>query len=615
MSHLPEPPGAPSPPAKSSFTAPTASSAFKAGRSTGGATAGAGGSAPRPSGSRRATDGEDGSAGGAIQVSERVRVVLRVRPPLSADETAQEQGPLAIDADKHSVLLDRSIGAVANMPSEFKFDQVLHPGASQSDVFNAGVRDVVDEVLKGYNGTVMAYGQTSAGKTYTLGNNEPHAIGMIPRCAAEIFAKAKADPFHAYSVSMSYIQIYMELLQDLLQPDAEGLQIREEPGSGVYLSGATEAPVTSLEECLHFLELGGRNRSSAFTQLNAHSSRSHAVVCFTVVKSRKYLTNAEKADVRKAEKEGGGTQKVKVGKLYLVDLAGSERIKKSRSVGVRASEAISINKSLTTLGMCISARAAEAAHVPFRDSKLTRLLQESLGGNAKTTLVVCVADAACHADETQQTLQFDARAMCVRTRAVVNEQLFGARAMCVRTRAVVNERSVDYRSLHAQLMGQFDGVQDRAFDLEAAVLRVEEERDAKHEELEREKAHFAGLLAELKAESAEEVQAVQQQLSLREANLSVVHQERAQLEVRVVQLATEREAMAVAHYAEVYQLNAQAASERAASAQAAAHSQAAESALAAQLRAAHAESACLRAELGSVWEELGAANVAMSSLE
>ncbi|KAF5829167.1 P-loop containing nucleoside triphosphate hydrolase protein [Dunaliella salina] len=387
--------------------------------------------------------------------NDRVKVILRVRPPTASD--GRRPSPLEFDPTKpNKLILHRPDAPVTH--TEFEFDRVLPPGATQQDVYLSGVKDVVDDVLKGYNGTVMAYGQTGAGKTYTLGNIQPQAIGMIPRCAAEIFYQASSDPFHSYSVSMSYIQIYMELIQDLLNPQSDNLVIREDSGNGVFVAGVQEVPVSSLEECLHYLAVGEQNRAFAFTHLNAHSSRSHAVVMLTVVKRRRYLTPAEKQAEKKAEREGVSTHKVKVGKLYLVDLAGSERLKKSKSVGQRATEARSINLSLTTLGMCISARAMDDKHVPFRDSKLTRLLQESLGGNAKTTLLVNVASAQEHADETMQSLSFASRAMCVKNKPVVNER-------------------VDYKILHAELQSRMDKENDRASHLEVALSKKEEALD------------------------------------------------------------------------------------------------------------------------------------------
>ncbi|GAX79215.1 hypothetical protein CEUSTIGMA_g6655.t1 [Chlamydomonas eustigma] len=465
----------------------------------------------------------------AIQ-AERVKVVVRLRPPVNAGEISGALLPPAFN----KLVLFRADAPIPQ--SEFIFDKVLDPSATQQDVFNAGVRDVIDDILQGYNGTVMAYGQTGAGKTYTLGNTEPDAIGMIPRAVAEVFKKAQEDPFHSYAVSMSYIQIYMELIQDLLSPESDNLQIREDANNGVYLTNAQEVAISDLAQCLHYLELGERNRAFAFTHLNAHSSRSHAVLMLTVVKSRKYLTNAEKAEIRKSEKEGIVTQKVKVGKLYLVDLAGSERLKKSGSTGLRASEAISINKSLTTLGMCISARASENPHVPFRESKLTRLLQESLGGNAKTTLVVCVADAVQHADETLQSLQFGSRAMCVKNKPVVNERM-------------------DYRVLHAELLSQFDTVHDRTHELEAVLLRTEEEKEMMQAEWEKEKAHFAALIGALRAETTDEVSQAHQQLADKTSRLSEVQRQAERNKMRIMELESEKAAMAEIHYNQVAELS------------------------------------------------------------
>jgi len=405
-------------------------------------------------------------------------------------------------------------------------------------VYNSAVKDVVEDVMKGFNGTVMAYGQTGAGKTYTLGNVDPTAIGMIPRAVMEIFRAAQQDSFNIYTVTMSYIQIYMELIHDLLHPTDENLQIREDANNGVYLAGVHEEQVRSLEECLHWLEVGEKNRVFAYTHLNAHSSRSHAVVMLTVVKSRKYLTNAEKAEVRRAEKEGVLTQKVKVGKLYLVDLAGSERLKKSGSIGIRADEARCINLSLTTLGMCINARATESTHVPFRSSKLTRLLQESLGGNAKTTLVVCVADAREYADETLQSLQF------------------GSRAMSVKNKPVVNER-IDYRVLHSELLSQMDLAGERASELEVVLTQTEEERDKLMSDLEKEREKHMAIMEALQSEMRQEVHQAKQELRARDTKLDEYQHQLQQYQQKISELEAEKAGMIEAHYVEVAALNNQ----------------------------------------------------------
>ncbi|BDA45755.1 probable Kinesin heavy chain at N-terminal half [Coccomyxa sp. Obi] len=376
------------------------------------------------------------SLGGAADHSaERVKVVVRVRPPRGS-ETG---GAISVAPDNKGIVLYRD---QSNVPqSGFEFDKVLREDASQADVFHAAVQPIVGDVMNGYNGTIMAYGQTGAGKTYTLSSVAPDNIGMMPRAAAAIFSEIEHDSSNVYTVVMSYIQIYMELLQDLLQPQNNDLQIREGE-DGVFVAGVHEVEVKKVEDCLHLLQVGDRNRVFAFTALNAHSSRSHAIVMLTITKRP-----------AAAPQNRALGQKVKVGKLFLVDLAGSERLKKSRSTGLRASEAVSINLSLTTLGMCINARAdPNATHVPFRDSKLTRLLQESLGGNAKTSLVIAVANALQHVDETLQSLQFGSRAM----------------------RAVVNEH-VDFKVMNAELVAALDKREDKAHLLEATLMAKEEE--------------------------------------------------------------------------------------------------------------------------------------------
>jgi len=383
------------------------------------------------------------------QDDERVKVFVRIRP------THKNETPnaLKVKRDERSLALLRHDVHHHHHTSDFSFDGVLGPEASQADVYDIAAKQAVNDVVRGYNATLMAYGMTGTGKTFTLGSIHPDAVGIIPRALGDIFDYVQADPAHAYTVTFSYLQIYCEQLQDLLCPDSgDNLPIRE-GAAGVYVPNLKQIEVTSLEDCLQLLQIGARNRNVAFTALNAHSSRSHAVVIATVIQ-RPLVTAA-----------GRTAPRVHVGKLYMVDLAGSERLKKSKSTGQRASEAKAINLSLTTLGMCVSARASgTAAHIPFRDSKLTRLLQESLGGNARTSLVVAVADAAEHVEETLQSLQFGSRAMRVVTQAKVNECYEGSQdaqnggpgspLMTSRTRTLVEsllEKESELDAVQAQL--------------------------------------------------------------------------------------------------------------------------------------------------------------------
>ncbi|KAH8974627.1 hypothetical protein BDL97_01G111800 [Sphagnum fallax] len=398
------------------------------------------------------------------ETSERVRVTLRVRPPTRAEQKEEDGAPfIFLDKEKNTVILRRK-GSFVDF-TEFQFDAVMPATALQVDVYNTAAQPVVLDVLNGYNGTIMAYGQTGAGKTYTLSDKlstwgEITAVeGIIPRSAAEIFERADSDQDYEYHVSMSYIQIYMEQIQDLLRPESCNMQIRE-GDNGVYVSGIEEIQVKSVEDCMKLLILGDRNRCFAFTKLNAHSSRSHVIVILTVEKKAKYQTLEQKAELAERRRMSScflESERVLVGKLFLVDLAGSERLKRSGSEGLRASEAMSVNLSLTCLGKCISARAdPNITHVPFRDSKLTRLLQESLGGNAKTSLVINIAPCSEYLQESLSSLHFGSRAMKVATRAIIN----------------VEE---EFRVLTRNLQETLDLQDEKLQNLEASVLSKDEQ--------------------------------------------------------------------------------------------------------------------------------------------
>ncbi|GMF34815.1 unnamed protein product [Phytophthora lilii] len=265
--------------------------------------------------------------------------------------------------------------------------------------------------MDGYNATIFAYGQTSSGKTYTMeGANidHPELQGIIPRTATEIFSNVmNADENMEFIVKVSYIEIYMERIRDLLDPykSKVNLQVREDAQRGIFVEGMTEMCVTSDEELLAAMRAGAANRAVAATGMNEGSSRSHSV--FMVTLFQRNLEN----------------QATKAGKLYLVDLAGSEMVRKTGATGRQLEEAKTINKSLSALGMVINALTdSHITHVPYRDSKLTRVLQESLGGNSRTALIINVSPSSFNASETISTLRFGMRAKSIKNKAVVNEQ-------------------------------------------------------------------------------------------------------------------------------------------------------------------------------------------------
>ena len=221
----------------------------------------------------------------------------------------------------------------------------------------------------------------------------------------------------------------MEMLQDLLYPDSNTpIRIREDPDQGVYLSGINWVDCNNVSQCMKLLAQGDRNRNTSFTKMNATSSRSHAVYMVKMEKRRRYTPEALEELSRQGSIPDSGLTK---STLYLTDLAGSERVKKSKAVGNRLDEAKNINLALLALGNCIHALSErkKSKYIPFRDSKLTRLLEDSLGGNCKTSLVVTIGPAAYHTSETISTLQFGSRAMKIENRPEINKQI-DYRALC-----------------------------------------------------------------------------------------------------------------------------------------------------------------------------------------
>ena len=292
---------------------------------------------------------------------------------------------------------------------QFEFDTILHD-ASQESVFTQCAAEVCESVLAGYNGTVFAYGQTGAGKTYTMSGDvgsEYKQRGVIPRAVHHLFREMDVRVGKDMRASVSYLEIYNEGMYDLLAdeivPDSD-LVVVDRDGE-MEVKHLTKKKCRDEAEALRFFFAGERNRAVADHVLNKTSSRSHCV--FTV--------HLESRSV------GDGDDRTVVSKLNLVDLAGSERVKKTRVSGKALVEATHINKSLTFLEQTVNALSRGDKHVAFRQSKLTSVLRDALGGNCKTTMIACTWPDEAHAEETISTCRFASRVMTLRTRAVVNE--------------------------------------------------------------------------------------------------------------------------------------------------------------------------------------------------
>eukprot|EP00741_Cyanophora_paradoxa_P010442 tig00000037_g10097.t1 len=330
-------------------------------------------------------------------------VLARFRPQNASELAKGGAACIELGSDGQSVRFQ----GTTNEKHTFTFDRVFGESCTQEEVYEYAARPIVEDVLQGYNGTVFAYGQTSSGKTHTMQGpsiEDSELRGVIPRMVEGVFEGVqRADAGTEFLVKVSYFEIYLERIRDLFDPGREGLAVREERGRGVWVEGATEIYVSSEAEVLDLMREGAANRAVAATRMNAESSRSHAVLVVSIV-----------------QRSEAGTRS---GKLHLVDLAGSEKVGKTGAEGQALEEAKNINRSLSALGNVINALTdGRGGHVPYRDSKLTRVLQEALGGNSRTALVCCASPAAFNEAETLSTLRFGARAKCITNRATVNRE-------------------------------------------------------------------------------------------------------------------------------------------------------------------------------------------------
>ncbi|KAF4112649.1 kinesin heavy chain [Onychostoma macrolepis] len=291
----------------------------------------------------------------------------------------------------------------------YVFDKVFPTNCTQEQVYNTCAKQIVKDVLGGYNGTIFAYGQTSSGKTYTMEGklHDPDGRGIIPRIAEDIFNHIYTmDENLEFHIKVSYFEIYMDKIRDLLDVSKTNLSVHEDKNRVPYVKGCTERFVSSPEEVMDVIDEGKANRHVAVTNMNEHSSRSHSI----------FLINIKQEHVE--------TEQKLCGKLYLVDLAGSEKVSKTGAEGAVLDEAKNINKSLSALGNVISALAeGTKTHVPYRDSKMTRILQDSLGGNCRTTMFICCSPSAFNDAETKSTLMFGQRAKTIKNTASVNLEL------------------------------------------------------------------------------------------------------------------------------------------------------------------------------------------------
>ncbi|CAI2383862.1 unnamed protein product [Moneuplotes crassus] len=340
-----------------------------------------------------------------------VKVVCRFRPVNQNElDRSGEKQICQFSKNKKSVTILRSKNSDGSVSSnKFTFDRVFDTQVTQRKVYEKAAKPIIEGVLKGFNGTVFAYGQTGSGKTHTMQGPDIEDLeqqGIVPRMIRTVFNRINSlDDNVEYTIKVSMAEIYMEKIKDLLNPTKVNLKIKKDKDRGIYVQGLTEQYIASETDVYNIMKVGNAKRTVASTQMNDASSRSHSIFIMNITQN-----NLD-------------DHSSKSGNLYLVDLAGSEKVAKTNVCGTQLEEAKGINQSLSTLGKVIHALTdKKIKHVPYRDSKLTRILTESLGGNAKTCLIITCSPSSYNELETISTLRFGTAARNIKNKPKVNKK-------------------------------------------------------------------------------------------------------------------------------------------------------------------------------------------------
>ncbi|EXJ76719.1 uncharacterized protein A1O5_01227 [Cladophialophora psammophila CBS 110553] len=493
--------------------------------------------APRPprSNSRMSQSSNHiGSRASDEDAKTSVKVVVRVRPPLGPSDPGFDLIPQRFQRSMVQVNTNTSLAVESPQGRKiFIFDRVFGEDTTQTDVWEY-LQDSVDSFLQGYNVSLLAYGQSGAGKSYTMGTSGPveqfdtTMKGVIPRAAQHLFESLNGGPAHSrhnsglksptrYSVtslnqvmqtskafidrgwdmSVTYVEIYNEHPRDLLLPEdapfteRANVQIREDPRGRIFVEGLNSVRVSSIEELMRVLNHGSAIRQTDATAINARSSRSHAVFTINLrqTKAQGFPTAKDKRISVPIDQLSGGDAPMTVeSKLHFVDLAGSERLKNTGATGDRAREGISINAGLASLGKVISQLSSRTpgTYVSYRDSKLTRMLQDSLGGNAITYMIACVTPAEFHLSETLNTVQYAQRARNIQSKPKIQQVDDGAdkQAVIERLRTEIaflrqQIRSAESTDRRPGMMSERgDRPSDRENELQNQLLDIQESYNA-----------------------------------------------------------------------------------------------------------------------------------------
>ncbi|KAG0258401.1 hypothetical protein BG011_003331 [Mortierella polycephala] len=377
------------------------------------------------------------------RAAENITVTVRVRPFCVAELRGNHGGggPTAevwavLENDSRIRYADDYSMRERRAAVDYAYDHAL-TGSDNERIYTASVKSLVQSAMEGYNGTVFAYGQTSSGKTYTM-SGTGRQPGITPRAVEDVFKYIRENSEREFLLRVSYLEIYNESIRDLLSPEAIDLRIHEDRKRGVYVSPLKEEIVTTPSQVMRILQRGDNQRHTSSTDYNARSSRSHSIFQI-VIESRERAPTAPRSPEGRKPSLGLGfksTKAVRVSQLNLIDLAGSE---KASSDAERRKEGAFINKSLLTLGTVISKLTEEkGAHIPYRDSKLTRILQSSLSGNARVSVICTISPSFSNVEESHNTLKFAARVKKVVTKAHTN-QVMDDKALLEKYRREIGE--------------------------------------------------------------------------------------------------------------------------------------------------------------------------------
>jgi hypothetical protein len=372
-----------------------------------------------------------------------ISVYCRVRPPVPQEKGHTFENITYDPRDNRAIMVNRKSGTKM-IEKRYMFNRVFQPNVTQKDVYETFAKGAVDAAFDGQHGVLFVYGQTGSGKTFTISNDDPKNEGVLQQSMKEIWSRIAADTDNDYNCSVSYVQLYNEILTDLLDDQKGRVRIQigsEGRGDVVMVSDATglpiERPVKDYKSTLNAFKTGMARKEMASTSMNNTSSRSHTVFTLNINKSRK---------TKAVEVGAGGDSAVALeGRLVLCDLAGSERVSKTHAEGKTLDEATHINRSLLTLGKVVAALTENAQHAPFRESKLTRILQYSLMGNGNTSLVVNISPSDDNIEESLSAIQFGQRASQIKQDAKRHEVL-------------------DYKALYLQLMADLDNKNDKTLE-------------------------------------------------------------------------------------------------------------------------------------------------------